>query len=672
MTETEEKSLDQLLQTICANGVNGLTGAYSLPPMSNTALATMIAAESDPANLNELQFKKNRPVDSPVSEAVQDPTDLSQAGWAVVFPAAMDNKRREAIEEALKPLLDHRQEKAGGLYKPYRGDAGYRTNESKQDFFKRQTPEIKRGPARPEQMPFYVLLVGSPEEIPYEFQFQLDVMRGVGRLDFGDDLQAYAHYAQNVVAAETGGVALPRKATFFSVRNPGDDATLLSDRYMVPALFANLQQPNLQYEIPLKFPWDLSRAPSGEKAELARLLGGANQTPALLFTASHGIDLPSAPLPQRLSEQGALLCQRWVKDGPVFRDDYFAADDLGNVNLLGLVAMFFACFGLGTPQYDYYTDPKAAARTQIAPYSFTSALPQRMLRQGALAVIGHVDRAWGYSFVSPGGNVEIEAFVLALRKLLNGDPIGLATDPSFNMKYADMTTTLTQELENVRYNPDYLSNEELVKQLVWLWTSNNDARSYAVLGDPAVRIPFAQDVDATGERPSAATLPATVLERLTALQAEIAPASAVGYTVKAEGIAPVGDIKVEAEHLEAVNKDFAVQINQITQSLQQFGSKIAEAIRNITQDILTLEVRTYATEDLKDITLNTANAPDLRALTIVNFDGDMRNYVPTTASGVDEELWQIHREMVREAQANRTQFVSAMAKMASDLLDTIK
>ncbi len=518
---------------VYVNGIDGTTGDYSLPPMSSAALAGIIKGESGPGNLNELQFKKNRPVDSPVSEAVQDPTDLAQAGWAVVFPATMDEKRREAIKEALSPLLQHRQEKAGDLYRVFESEAGYREPESKADFCKRQSPEIKRGPARPEQMPFYVLLVGSPEEISFEFQFQLDVMRGVGRLDFGNDLEAYARYAQSVVAAETGAIKLPRKAAFFSVRNPGDNVTLISDRYLVHPLLANLQQPRLQGEIPLKFDWKLSLTPSGNKKELIRLLNGKDDTPALLFIAAHGMVVPlSIPpqsqqqeedalplvfLQQRLREQGAVLCQGWSRGASVSRGDYFAAEDLGNVNLLGLIAMFFTSYSVGTPKYDYFTDSEKNARPQIEPFSFTSALPKRMLTQGALAVIGHVDRAWGHSFISSGSNVEIESFVTAMRKLLNGDPIGLVTDPSFNLKYADMTTTLSEVLQELQYNPTYLEDEELVR----LWTASNDTRSYAVLGDPAARIPFVQKGAAVKRSVAPVVLPKDLADRLVALQADI-------------------------------------------------------------------------------------------------------------------------------------------------------
>jgi hypothetical protein len=672
MTETDEKLPTELLKEIHVNGIDGTTGDYSLPPMSSAAWAGVIKGESGPKDMTDFEDKKHRAVDSPVAETVTDQLDLAQMGWAVVFPAEMEEKRREAIKEALSPLLQHRQEKAGDLYRIFEGESGYRSKgeqgrpESKRDFCKRQSPEIKRGPARPEQMPFYVLLVGSPEEIPFEFQFQLDVMRGVGRLDFGNDLEGYARYAQSVVAAETGAVKLPRKAAFFSVRNPGDDATLISDRYLARPLLANLQQPKLQGEIPLKFAWDFGLAPSGEKKELARLLSGKDQTPALLFTASHGMVFPSAQK-QQFSEQGALLCQHWVKDAPVSRDDYFAAEELDDANLLGLVAMFFACFGVGTPRFDYFTPPNATEKTKIAPHSFISALPNRMLRQGALAVIGHVDRAWGHSFISPGSNVEIEAFVTAMRKLLNGDPVGLATDPSFNLKYADMTTTLSETLQKLQWNPTYLDDEELVR----LWTANNDTRSYAVLGDPAARIPFVQK-GAAGKRPATpAVLPKDVADRLVTLQADIGPTPDIDYTAEAK-VTPQGDVKVEAEHLQAVDQDFAIQINQITKSLQEFGDKIAKAVSEAAEKILTLEVRTYTADNLNVITpKNTGNA-ELRALTHVDFDGDMRVFVPSTGAEVDTELWEIHREMVREAQTNRAAFLAAMAKLASDLLGMIK
>ena len=74
-------------------------------------------------------------------------------------------------------------------------------------------------------MPLYVLLIGSPEEIPFEFQYLLDLYWSVGRLHF-DTPDEYRQYAESVVAYETATV-LPHKkhAAIFTVKNDGDRAT---------------------------------------------------------------------------------------------------------------------------------------------------------------------------------------------------------------------------------------------------------------------------------------------------------------------------------------------------------------------------------------------------------------------------------------------------------------
>jgi hypothetical protein len=147
------------------------------------------------------------------------------------------------------------------------------------------------------------------------------------------------------------------------------------------------------------------------------------------------------------------------------------------------VAFHFACYGAGTPRWDDYAH-REDQRLEIAPQAFMALLPKRALslpRGGALAVVGHVERAWTYSFAWPGTDDELTVFQSTLEALMAGSRLGAAME-YFGMKYADLAVGLSSELEEIKFGavPDEL-------ELGNLWTANNDSRSYMIVGDPAVR-----------------------------------------------------------------------------------------------------------------------------------------------------------------------------------------
>jgi hypothetical protein len=265
-----------------------------------------------------------------------------------------------------------------------------------------------------------------------------------------------------------------------------------------------------------------------------------------------------------------------------------------------------------------------------------------------------VERAWGYSFVSPSGAPDNQAFVTAMRKLLNGEPVGLATDPSFDMRYADMSSALSANLEELEWDPDYIGDYELAH----IWTANNDARGYVVIGDPAARIPFALPNETPAARPAIPQVSATLTKPR--VETEVAAA-------EVEDEPQAGPEPYQAK----AALDFGLQVSDLTGSIKQFTNQLASALGKAASNITTLEVSTYTTDDIQGVMQGNEAQAKLRAFTRVAFDGDTKVYVPTKVGSVEEDLWKLHAEMVREAQANRAQFLQSMAQLATNLLKNL-
>jgi hypothetical protein len=463
------------------NGVDATTGSYLLPPMPMDEVARL-ASDGGPTRreLAELRARRHRDTQQflGVREGV-DPVDLSSAGWGVVFAADCD----PSVREALGPLLDHRRGQAAATserrYREFTGPDGLLRDESKGAFLARHG--VGPGPADPDRMPYYLLLVGPPDAMPFSVQHLLDVQYAVGRLHF-DDVDGYARYAEAVVSAEANPPRDPVSArgAFFGPRHADDQATALSVDDLVAPLAAQL---------PLDLPDWSFRTEAGEDASaatLAAMLHG-DERPDLLVTATHGLGFPVAD-PRQRAEQGALVCQDWPGPSagvPIARDQYFARDDLDSSrSLSGLVAFHLACFGAGTPQVDGFA-PRTAAPAMLTTTPFVAGLVQAMLAHPggpALAVVGHVDRAWGYSFSWPGAGSQTEVVRSLLRRICTGQPVGHAME-YVNQRYAELASEVS-ELVDEAHQGRRVDDAALAA----LWVARNDMRGYALLGDPAVHL----------------------------------------------------------------------------------------------------------------------------------------------------------------------------------------
>lgn len=466
------------MQELCVfNGVDGVTGGYLLPPARPGSLPVRGPAETDDrAHQAELSWRHRQSIESTFApiEGI-DPTRLAEAGWGLVVPQDTD----PATMEALDPLIRHRRSQAGAIDERRCKVLTVLPGESKPAFLHRHGA----GPGAPDPniVPYYLLLAGDPVSIPFSFQYQLDVAYAVGRIAF-EHAEDYAAYAESVVRSENAPPPPARSFAFFAPQNPNDAATSLSLDHLVTPLVAavpDMGHPDVEII-------------AGDAATVDALRNLLAEPPALLFTASHGLGMPSGH-PRQRALQGALVCQEWPgPNEPRFEEGWcFSGEDVDpSVDLTGLIAFHFACYGAGSPQWDdYVRKPGAvgieAARREIAPAPFLAALPNRLLVNpagGALAAVGHIDRAWSYSFAWPDVGRQTAVYESTLRRLLSGHPLGSALE-YFNQRYAELASDLLAELEEVAGGMEV---DEVT--LAAMWTARNDARGFTIVGDPAVRL----------------------------------------------------------------------------------------------------------------------------------------------------------------------------------------
>ena len=99
-------------------------------------------------------------------------------------------------------------------------------------------------------------------------------------------------------------------------------------------------------------------------------------------------------------------------------------------------------------------------------------------------MVGHIDRAYGFSMQSTGVDTpQIASFQNSLAEVLSGQPIGHAISTRFGGRYADLSALLLNDTSPTsgRPPPDDVT-------LAGRWLERNDAQNYVLLGDPAVSI----------------------------------------------------------------------------------------------------------------------------------------------------------------------------------------
>ena len=675
---------DELDYDNASNGLNASTGDYFFEPQTIEEIAARarddydqylsqkpdskpVKAHLERDHVDELRHLEENKVEhlGPVPWA--KPEHLHETGWGVIFPAGDDRKIKD-IRDALSELLDHRREQAGKnepkYYREFIGNDGYRPGDTKIDFLQRYNASFSA--ADPENVPYYLLIVGDPETIPFSFQYQLDVQYAVGRIYF-ETLEEYAQYARSVVMSEKSQIKLPRRLTLFGPKNTDDGATKNSATLLIDPLSSEM--PKLLSSQKPRWEVQTFLEQTASKEQLLRLMGG-DETPALLFTASHGAGFVNGDSRQ-FAHQGALVCQDWPGPKewgrkPIRQEFYLAADDItDDARPLGMVAFHFACFGAGTPQQDDFSHTTSKP---IAPHAFLARLPQRLLghpKGGALAVVGHVERAWDYSFKFSKDKKQTETFKSTLYQLMTNYPIGAAME-LINERYAEISSWITNYQHQIKQGltPDNY-------QLASMWMNNNDARSYVIIGDPAVRVvPGDQASEHRTIEPIILTTPKASPRPAPrpAPPATPGPARSATAATEAEG----GDEAAQFGSFFSSGKEIKERLQE---TLTELADKTKKTLTNALSDVSSLEVLTYVSDDMDQVTYEGgkfAGDAQLRAVTLIKADGDTAVCVPRSGGRMDAELWQVHKDMVAQALTHRAEMIKTLSTALVGLLDALK
>ena len=465
--------------------VDAETGATGTPPTQEEV--TRLGVLVEPA--------KTRAAGQSVlglDATIRDSSDFSQTGWGVLFASDVT----EAIKAKLKPLLDRRRQQAGGedadpddpvpsLYQEFTVPDGI----SAWDWAVARKISLEASVRPWLGVPYYLLIVGSPEKITFEFQALLKMQFAVGRLYF-DDVDDYGRYAEAVVAYETAAApATTRTAAVWMTAIAGDSATqrlsgTMGDDFRV-----------VRHELgrSSSFAAQCFLAEKATHAQLGAVLAGGldGGRPAVIFLGTHGVRASAAD-PAQTAKQGALITQEWKQQAPVaYGTNAFCAADLpASVRLDGAMVMMFACYGCGTPRNDSYRVNADGSPIPAANVNLIASLPQRMLAQGALAVLGHVDMAFSSSFCNEDGTPQPQVLRTPLELLMQGLPVGASAD--------GLTQHWTQAAGQLQLLPvpasDASADQEdaCADRKSHYVTTGVDARNYIVLGDPAVKLRVAE------------------------------------------------------------------------------------------------------------------------------------------------------------------------------------
>lgn len=402
-------------------------------------------------------------------------------GWGLVLPenttlSDAEKARGEDAPEPLQQLLSHRNDAPVLRYNP---ESGLR-------YLRRYY--VDRGPQDIDlsaanfgvgvgKIPQYLLIYGTPEDIPWNVQYNLNSLYYAGRLDLtGDQLSNYVHALIN---DWEGSVVNPLASVIWAVDHGANDITRKMRNAIASRLHKKFQE---DADIKDKTIFIDGRHKDATTEKLIDAVASGN--PGLIITTSHGQTGPlTDPIEMAASlghfvdankdklQPGSLLSD-WQPDGAIwYAHACCGAGSDGTEQYNGLVQTDGAV--------DRVLKAVAALGSQVAPMPRALLGASKPLR----AFVGHVDPTFDWT-IQNNETRQILTKVLVqsfYKRLYFGQPIGMALEPCRRSSSALLNT---YDLAKQAYNNGAdTEGDALACRLMAL-----DWRSLVLLGDPTVTL----------------------------------------------------------------------------------------------------------------------------------------------------------------------------------------
>lgn len=448
-------------KSILFDGIDMATGRPTISAISPSALGRKILSRQQDAMWRPATKDEDKETERGV------PKD-----WALVCRPDLDPE----IRDRLNPLIMKRN----GRVLPYTGELDTITWAKNLNDVGVDAPESN----------MYLLLIGSPKDIPFDFEKILTPQHAVGRL-YLPNADAYSRYVQTLLTYEdddTSTGICRRHVEFFAT----DDtpATLSSTEKLV--------KPLMQSVINLKAEKYQVVSRLGDEATLIGVLDRFRSykdagAPAITFLASHGAEVSGELRP---AYQGS-----WVPQGaPALgrealpkeaREHYLTGEAFasGELSPHGSILFNFSCFGAGLHQE--FTLRNLILEDTIEPDDpnpLVSSLSHWLLSNDrpALAYISTLDRTSNVFSLLPNG---IRPFRKMISLILKGTQIGIACQ-LFWEESATLMQGANQLLESAIQSgekPETLPKKE-AEALGLNWTMAYELDNFVIEGDPAAQL----------------------------------------------------------------------------------------------------------------------------------------------------------------------------------------